>query len=127
MLHSIPPCVLDTIYTVSQPVILNHPVATNTSVYSSVQFSCTARGFRLIDIVWMKETSSMLPRTSVITTSTSPDKNEITSTLQISEVIGYYSGQYYCVARNSAGNVSSNSANLYVEGNYTVCLFYHLQ
>ena len=78
----------------------------------------------------MKETSSRLPQTSVITTSTSPDKNEITSRLQISKVIGYYSGRYYCVAKNSAGNVSSNSANLYVEGNvavqYAQCLFYHI-
>ena len=101
---------------VSQPVIISHPVSVNTSVYATVELSCTARGFQLVDVIWKKEGSSRLPRTTVITTRKSPDKNEITSTLQISETIGYYNGQYYCVARNSAGSVSSYVADLYVKG-----------
>jgi len=103
-------------FIVSHPVIINHPVSTNTSVHTTVQFSCTARGFQLIDVIWKKEGSSRLPRTAVLTTSTSPDMNEITSTLQISETIGYYNGQYYCVVKNSAGSAFSHMADLNMKG-----------
>ena len=93
------------------------PVSISTTVCSTVQFICTARGFQLIHVVWKKDGSSKLPRTAVITPSSSLDMNDITTTLQINETIGYYSGWYTCVARNSAGIVSSYNAILHVKGN----------
>ena len=43
--------------------------------------------------------------------------NKITSILKITKTAGYYSGQYYCVAENKVGEVISEIANLYVQGN----------
>ena len=43
--------------------------------------------------------------------------NSISSILKITKVIGYYSGQYYCIAENEGGKVASQSASLYVKGN----------
>ena len=41
--------------------------------------------------------------------------NELSSTLIISEMFGYYSGQYYCIIENEAGKVTSKVANLRIQ------------
>jgi len=105
------------IFAVSPPVIIVQPESVVTTTECSIMyFSCIARGFQLIDVIWKKDGLSRLPRTAVVTTSSSFDRNEITSILQISQVIGYYNGKYSCVARNSAGSVSSHNATLHVKG-----------
>ena len=84
-------------------------------VYESVSFKCTARGFGKIKMVW-KRVNHNMPETAVIT----EEKffNKITSILKITKTVGYYSGQYYCVAEsNKAGKSASQPANLYVQGN----------
>lgn len=100
---------------VSPPEILSHPISSAIAFYNSVQFSCAVRGFRLISIVWKKAGSQRLPSTFTIT-NTSSNINEIISILTITEVIGYYSGEYFCEAKNSAGTTTSSSATLSVNG-----------
>ena len=46
--------------------------------------------------------------------------NGISSFLKITKTVGYYSGQYYCVAENKVGKVISQTANLHVQG-YNAC------
>ena len=46
--------------------------------------------------------------------------NGIQSVLKISKTVGYYSGQYYCVAENKVGKAISQTANLHVQG-YNAC------
>ena len=46
--------------------------------------------------------------------------NEISSILEITKTVGYYSGQYYCIAESEVGKVSSKTANLHVQGNKCV-------
>ena len=100
--------------TVSPPKISKHPSATNVSVYGSVTFECTTEGFGVIEVTWQR-VGCTLPITSTITTVNST--NKVTSILQITKSSGYYySGQYYCTARNSAGTVKSQQAILHVEG-----------
>ena len=43
--------------------------------------------------------------------------NEVSSILTITKVVGYYVGQYYCIAESEVGAVVSQTANLYVQGN----------
>ena len=43
--------------------------------------------------------------------------NKISSILKVTKSVGYYSGQYYCIAENEAGMVFSQTANLHVQGN----------
>ena len=89
--------------------------------YSSVQFSCIARGFELRTIDWKKADSQRLPLTATVT-NTSSNLNEIVSVLTITEVIGYYSGQYFCEAKNSAGTATSSPASLTVNGMYIIVI-----
>ena len=67
-------------------------------------------------LVW-KRIEHNIPMTAVVTEEVS--QNEISSILEITETVGYYSGQYYCVAENEIGPVVSQIANLYVQGNYS--------
>ena len=46
--------------------------------------------------------------------------NKISSILKITKTVGYYSGQYYCIAKSEAGKVLSQTANLHVKGNKCV-------
>ena len=73
---------------------------------------CTARAYGLIRIVW-KRVNYTLPVTATVTERKS--FNELTSTLTIFEIVGYYSGQYYCIAENEAGKVISKFVNLHVK------------
>ena len=98
---------------------MSHPNSSTVAFYGSVQFSCVARGFELSSVEWKKVDSQKLPFTASIT-NTSSNINEITSVLTITEVIGYYSGQYFCEAKNSAGTATSSAASLTVTGMYAV-------
>ena len=103
-------------FLVSPPDILEHPTSSTVAFYGNVQFRCAARGFGLISIVWKRDGLHRLPLTARVTNTTSV--NEINSVLTITEVIGYYSGQYLCEAKNSAGTTASSLATLYVNGTY---------
>ena len=83
-------------------------------MYKSASFSCVARSFGLVQIVW-KRVKYSLPVTADVTVEKS--LNEVSSTLTINKIVGYYSGQYYCVAENEAGKVTSQIANLHVQSN----------
>ena len=56
-----------------------------------------------------------MPITAVLTEEKS--LNEISSILEITKTVGYYSGKYYCVVENKIGSVVSQTANLFVQGN----------
>ena len=105
------------LFLASPPDIVSHPNPSMAAFYSSVQFSCVARGFELKTIDWKKADSQSLPFTATVT-NTSSNVNEIVSVLTITEVIGYYSGQYFCEAKNSAGTATSSPASLNVIGMY---------
>ena len=97
----------------SPPTISKHPESVNISVYESASFNCTARGYGLITIVWKRHGFS-LPSTATVTEIKS--LNTMTSILTITGGIGYYSGQYYCVAKTKAEEISSHIAILQVQG-----------
>ena len=94
---------------------MNHPTASTVTFFGSVQFSCVIRSYDLSNVIWKKVGSQKLPYTAS-TTNTSSNINEIVSVLTITEVIGYYSGQYFCEAKNSAGTTTSSLATLNVNG-----------
>jgi len=98
--------------TVYPPTITKHPDDVKPVVYKSASFVCTAHGFGLIKIVW-KRVNYSLPITANVTEEKS--LNKLTSTLKISDIVGYYSGQYYCVAENKFGKTNSQIANLHVK------------
>ena len=83
----------------------------NVTVYNSASFVCTARGYRLVKITW-KRVNYTLPITAEVTQEES--LNQITNTLKIFEIVGYYSGQYYCVAANRDVEIASQIVNLHV-------------
>ena len=82
--------------------------------YESVSFKCTAHGFGVLKITWKKD-KYIMPVTAEVIEEKS--LNKITSILKITKTAGYYSGQYYCVAKNEVGKVVSQAAYLYVQGN----------
>ena len=83
-------------------------------VYESVSFKCTAHGYGDLKIVWRRKKYT-IPVTAKITEEKS--LNKISSILKITKSVGYYSGQYYCVAENEVGKVVSQTATLHVQGN----------
>jgi len=99
--------------TVSPPTISKHPSTMNISVFGSVSFECTAEGFNVTEVTWQR-VGCALPLTATISNTNST--NKVTSILRITKSSGYYSGQYYCTARNSAGTVKSQQASLHVDG-----------
>ena len=102
------------IFAVSAPSITHQPDDVNVTVYKSASFSCVAHGFGLIQIVW-KRVNYGLPITADVTEEKS--LNGLSSTLKIINIVGYYSGQYYCVAENEVGKITSQTANLHVQSN----------
>ena len=97
----------------SLPRITRQPDDVNvTTLCNSASFVRTARGYGLTKIVW-KRVNYTLPVTADVTEETS--LNKLSSTLTISEVVGYYSGQYYCIVENEAGNVTSRIVDLCVK------------
>jgi len=99
---------------VSLPTISEEPNDMNVTMYKSVILKCTANGFGLLNVVW-KRVEHNMPITAVTTKNKS--LNSISSFLKITEAVGYYSGQYYCVVENKVGKVVSQTANLHVQGN----------
>jgi len=95
------------------PAIFKHPESVNISVCESASLKCTAHGYGLITIVWKRHGFS-LPSTATITEIKS--SNAITSILTITGGIGYYSGEYYCVAKTKAEEIPSHIAILQVQG-----------
>ena len=83
------------------------------NVYKSVLFKCSASGFGVLKIFW-KRIEHNMPLTAKMAEKKS--LNKITSILKITKTAGYYSGQYYCVAENEAGEVISRTARLHVQG-----------
>ena len=98
----------------SLPTISEHPNDMNINVLNSVSFKCTAQGFGVLKIVW-KRVKHNMPLTAKVTEEKT--LNTITSILKFTTTIGYYSGQYYCVAEGEAGEVASQTANLHIQGN----------
>ena len=101
---------------VSSPKIILQPNDTNATVNvcNLALFTCAASGFGVIKVTW-ERVNYTLPITGDVTEKRS--LNEVSSTLKISKIVGYYSGQYYCVAENEAGKATSQTANLRVQSN----------
>ena len=98
----------------SPPVFIQHPISRTVEAFSSVMFECKVQGYGYINIEWRKFGFD-LPRTANINNINST--NEVISVLNITSTVGYYSGQYYCIATNSAGQTAvSLYANLSVQG-----------
>ena len=95
------------------PTILEQPNNMTINVYESVSFKCSASGFGQLKIVW-KRIEHNMPLTAEVTEE--KPLNKITSILKITNTAGYYSGQYYCVAKNQVGEIFSQIADLYVQG-----------
>ena len=110
----LPIIILCCCHTANIPVIVKHPDSTAVNVFKTVTFSCTARGYDIINITWRKVGSSTLPITA--TNMTKKSLNEVTSILIITLAAGYYSGKYYCMATNKFGLAISNNATLLVQG-----------
>ena len=99
---------------VSLPTISEQPNDMNITVYESVSFKCIAHGYGDIKIMWRRNKYNV-PATAEVTEEKS--LNAISSDLKVTKTVGYYSGQYYCIAENEAGKVFSPTANLHVQGN----------
>ena len=93
--------------------MLKQPSNININLYRSVSFECIACGFGALQISWRRVEHNM-PITAEITEQISI--YEISSILKISEVVGYYSGQYYCIVTSKDGSVVSQTSNLHVQG-----------
>ena len=98
---------------VSRPVIIRQPTDKVVRVYSSITLECEVRGYGNINVKWRK-LGSPLPKTAVV--SNNKLKNGVSSTLKITDVVGYYDGTYCCIANNIAGETTSKYANLSVKG-----------
>ena len=96
----------------------------NINVYESVSFKCIAHGYGDIKIMWRRNKYNV-PATAEVTEEKS--LNKISSILKVTKTVGYYSGQYYCIAENEAGKVFSQTANLHVQGNKCVPLSMYTQ
>ena len=101
------------------PVFLKHPGSATVNISTNVTFSCTAKGFSIIDVVWRKVGSSRLPLATTIITKWSWSSSEVTSNITFIKVVGYHMGKYYCTAMNEAGETSSKQADLLVQGYYS--------
>ena len=107
------------------PLISEQPNSTDVEVYWSASFKCIAHGYG-ISITW-KRVEHNMPITATVTERKSWDGT--TSILSIAKVIGYYEGEYYCIAKNEGGTVMSQAAKLNVKGAYVhkcnALLYYH--
>jgi len=101
-------------YVVSLPIFLSHPNHTRADVFNDVRFTCSAVGYGIVTLMWKRMGILRVPITAVQVNSTLHDV--VDSTLHIKRVNGYYAGEYYCIAENSAGQVKSKIASLLVQG-----------
>lgn len=97
------------------PKITEHPQNLLIDVYTSVVLKCKSLLFGNVQIYWQKSGSSRLPRAASITNTRSQD--EIISTLNITKALTYYSGSYYCNAKNEIGEANSSHAQVQVKSN----------
>ena len=112
-------------FAVSLPRITRQPDDINvTTSCNSALFLCTAHSYGLIKIVW-KRVNYTLPATADVIEEKS--LNELSSTLIISEIVGYYSGQYYCIVENEAGNVTSSIVHLHVKTSEVIFIYFLLK
>ena len=91
------------------------------SVYTSVTFSCTGRGFGDVKVVWTKPPSKVTT-TAVYTSKRNDD--HIVSTLTLSHLVAIYSGRYCCAVENHVGSSELGCAYLHIEGSY--CCIYNV-
>jgi len=96
---------------VSPPDVILHPSSITVDATGKAVFQCVVKGYGSIKVVW-KKLDSRLPATARVNNNKS--LNTVTSTLEIDESVGYYKGNYYCTASNSAGVVNSTVAFLNV-------------
>jgi len=94
-------------------VVIRQSTAVTINILESAALYCSFRSFGNVNVKWRKE-GNLLPATA--SERISKTKNVVTSELQISRAVGYYSGNYYCVADNIAGRVVSSTTYLHVEG-----------
>jgi len=117
-LHTV--CTYYFIITVSVPIIISHPGNVTTPVHTTATFTCKVKSSTNVKITWRKHGYSFPPAARI---KVKKLRNEVISTLRITRVIGYYSGEYYCIARNKFGSVTSKSARLNIEGNFNFASF----
>ena len=94
------------------PIVSEQPNDRHVKVHRSASFRCTAHGFG-VTITWSRKEHNM-PKTATVTEMKL--WNGVTSILNIAKVIGYYKGEYYCIAKNDGGTVMSQAAKLNVKG-----------
>ena len=94
-------------------MFLKHPIDVKVDVYESVAVLCEVFGFGNVKVQW-KRIGFKLPATS--RTHARKEENIVTSILEIARISGYYAGEYYCIARNGAGEVTSQMAKLSTQG-----------
>ena len=110
---------------VSSPVIIKQPTDEVAEVYSSITLECEVEGYGHINVEWRK-LGTLLPSTATVRNNNV--KNGICSTLQITKIVGYYGGMYYCVAINIAGQTTSKHAKISIQGKsdaFTVILLWY--
>ena len=106
---------------VSPPVIIKQPINEVVGVYSSVTFECNVQGYGYVNVEWRK-LESALPKTAIVNNTVST--NGVSSILEITNVVGYYSGMYCCGAINLAGQTISVYGNLSVQGKSIIQYIY---
>jgi len=89
----------------------------NVSLGTTVTLSCKAMSYNPASIKW-ERVGLNLPTTANVTEART--KHTVTSFLNITRTVGYYAGQYYCVAENKVGSTSSNISSLIVTGKYGI-------
>ena len=100
---------------VTVPRITSHPASLTTSVYVTATFTCNILSSDKVTVVW-KRRHSKLPTSASIMPMESSVPNEVISILKIPRTIGYFDGEYYCVAYNRFGNATSKYAILKING-----------
>ena len=82
-------------------------------VCSDPILKCTATSFRNVTITW-KKLHGELPETAI--TSTTKSLNQRVSVMTIRNIAWYHKGDYYCVAKNDAGEVNSSVVHVNITG-----------
>ena len=96
---------------IDQPEITTHPISTVEIEGSNLLLTCSATGNPTPSISWNKDGT-------LINVGGDPRINltEQNTTLSITNASRGDDGQYRCVASNSLGNATSNTATLDVQG-----------
>ena len=106
---------------VSPPVIIKQPTDEVVEIFSFITLECKVQGYGHVYVNWRK-LGSPLPKTAVV--SNIKFTNGVSSTLKITNVVGYYDGMYCCVVNNIAGQTTSKYAKLSVKGMSDVFIIY---